>query len=128
METTVRRPDRPQHYMVIRPIDKLVRIRLPSGLELGKSKHAVRLLEVGNTHYDPVIYLPRQDIKVDLLPEADETMCPLKGTANYFGVQDMQVRHDKIAWTYLQTHDFANNIKDLIAFYPDKVVIEERPH
>ncbi len=127
METTIHRPDRPQHYMVLRPIDKLIKIRLPGGQKLAESKQAIRLLESGRTLYDPVIYLPRRDVVAELILQSHQTTCPLKGIASYFAIQDGQQRHDRIAWTYPDPHDFATDIKGLVAFYPEQVIVEEHP-
>ncbi len=113
--------------MVLEPILNRIIIRLPSGPLLADSANAIRLLESGDTPYDPVTYVPRQDIKVDLLDNVVQTYCPLKGTASYFDYVDHQVRFEKLAWSYLEPHDFAQEIKGLVAFYADKVIIEEHP-
>ena len=102
-------------------------MRFPGGPELAESQNAVRVIEIGKTIYDPVIYLPRRDIKAELISEAKTTECPLKGTASYFGVNGDRKRHESIAWSYLDPHDFAKEIRGLVAFYTDRVVVEEHP-
>lgn len=123
METTIHRPDAQQHYMVLRSIKRRVVIRLPNGEKLAESEGAIRLMESGKTLYDPVIYLPREDVLAQLITEAGETKCPLKGNASYYGLQG----HEKLAWSYRETLPFAADIRGLVAFYPDKVIIEEHP-
>ncbi|MEP0941520.1 MAG: DUF427 domain-containing protein [Rhizobiaceae bacterium] len=123
METTIRRPDAPQHYMVLRSINRRVVVRLPNGEKLADSDCALRLMESGQTLYDPIAYLPQQDLTVDLVTESGETKCPLKGNASYFGMEG----HEKLAWSYQNPHPFAHEIRGLVAFYPDKVIIEEHP-
>ena len=113
--------------MVLKPINKLVIIRLPNRRILAESKNAIRMIEMGKTVYDPVIYLPLQDLTVELRREPGQSQCPLKGTAAYFGFHDQQDKHEKLAWSYPEPFEFSIKIKDLIAFYADKVIIEEHP-
>ena len=80
-------------------------------------------MESGRTLYDPVVYLPRRDLTMDLVTERGESKCPLKGTATYYGVDG----HEKLAWSYREPLSFATAIRDLVAFYPNKVIIEEHP-
>ena len=127
MEATICRPDVPNHFMVLRSIDKRVKIRLPGGDLLAESDRAVRLMENGKTLYDPVVYLPKEDVKVKLVEEDKQTRCPLKGTAAYFGLSDGQSSHESIAWSYPEPLDFAEPIRGLVAFYASKVIIEEHP-
>ena len=128
MEATICRPDAPNHFMVLRSIDRLVKIRLPNGDLLAESDRAIRLMESGKSLYDPVIYLPRDDVTVDLNLEDKQTRCPLKGSAAYFGISNGQDNHESIAWSYPEPLEFAEPIKGLVAFYGSKVVVEEHPH
>ena len=123
MDMTIHRPDSDQHFMVLRPIQQRVVVRLPNGQKLADSEDAIRLMESGRTLYDPVIYLPRRDLTMDLVTERGESKCPLKGTATYYGVEG----HEKLAWSYREPLSFATAIRDLVAFYPNKVIIEEHP-
>ena len=42
-------------------------------------------LVVRETKHDPVLYLPRQDVRLDLLERTDHhTFCPFKGEASYW--------------------------------------------
>ena len=109
--------------MVLRPINRRVVVRLPNGEKLADSDAATRLLESGRTLCDPVVYVPREDLIKDLVTEQGETKCPLKGNATYYGVEG----HEKLAWSYREPLPFATPIRDLVAFYPDKVIIEEHP-
>ncbi|MCJ8307502.1 MAG: DUF427 domain-containing protein [Hyphomicrobiales bacterium] len=123
MDMTIHRPDSDQHFMVLRPIQQRVVVRLPNGQKLADSEDAIRLMESGRTLYDPVIYLPRRDLTMDLVTERGESKCPLKGTATYYGVEG----YEKLAWSYREPLSFATAIRDLVAFYPNKVIIEEHP-
>ena len=81
---TIHNPDEPRHFMRIKPVHSRVHIRLGDTV-LADSCNAIRLLEVGRDFYDPMIYLPPQDIAVTLAPVAGRTSrCPLKGEASYW--------------------------------------------
>ena len=89
----------------------------------------MRLLELGRDMYDPVVYVPRGDVRAKLGPNDTSTHCPLKGDAAYFDLLDDSgaVVQAKIAWTYPQPFDFASQLIGLVAFYADQVTIEESP-
>ena len=127
MEGAIRRPDAPNHFMVLKPIKRRVVVRLPDGTKLAESVRAIRLLESGKMLYDPVVYLPKQDLATELTHQENTTHCPLKGDANYYTLQTNSHVIADLAWSYDQPLDFAKDITGLIAFYPDKVVMEEHP-
>ena len=57
------------------------------------------------------------------------THCPLKGDAEYFDlvIREGDVLATEIAWSYPEPPDFASALAGRIAFYADKVTIEESP-
>ena len=118
--TTVRNPGNDAHFMHVKPVRTRVRVMRGNQL-LADSKSALRVMETGKEPYDPVIYIPRADIGDALKPVSGKsTHCPLKGDASYF-------THDgqEIAWTYDRPLAGAGLIGDYVAFYADKVTIEE---
>ncbi len=123
MTTTIARPDVPQHFMVLRPAKKRVVVRLPDGTLIADTKDSIRLIESGKTIYDPVLYLPADAIAVEMVRQDKSTHCPLKGDACYFSVNGVE----DLAWSYETPHEFSKDITGLIAFYGDKVIIEEHP-
>ena len=127
MDGAIRRPDAPDHYMVLRPINRRIVIRLSDGTRLAESTRATRLMEVGKTLYDPVVYLPKQDLTADLEKQDNTTHCPLKGDATYFSYRRAGEVLPSLAWSYDTPLDFAQDIVGLIAFYSDKVLVEEHP-
>lgn len=127
MDGAIRRPDAPNHFMVLKPIRRRVVIRLPDGRKLAESVRATRLLESGKTLYDPVIYLPQQDLATVLTRQENTTHCPLKGDASYYMFCSDGHFIADLAWSYDQPLEFAQDIAGLIAFYGDKVVTEEHP-
>ncbi|MEZ5774293.1 MAG: DUF427 domain-containing protein [Hyphomicrobiaceae bacterium] len=125
---TIHNPDEPRHFMRLKPAGKRIRI-LREGRELAVSDRALRLLEVGKDVYDPVLYIPPEDVRADLLVRDKRTFCPLKGHASYFDLAaaDGRAPVPEIAWSYRDTLPFAREIDGLVAFYGDKVTIEESP-
>ncbi len=126
---TIHNPKEPRHFMRIKPAGRRVRI-LRHGKVLAESAAALRVIEAGRDIYDPVLYLPRSDVKAALAPaEKDRTYCPIKGHASYFDLlgEDGSVEQPEIAWSYEDALDCAAEFKDHIAFYASHVVIEEHP-
>ena len=68
-----------------------------------------------------VYYIPRKDVKMDrLVRTSHRTHCPFKGDASYFSFKSGP---ENAVWSYEQPYDEMTFIKDLLAFYPDKVEI-----
>ena len=106
--------------MRIKPVAATVRIRRGDTL-LAETTDALRVLETGRDVYDPVIYVPERDVTGMLEPVGDKaTHCPLKGDCSYFALDGLE-----IAWTYDRPLDIADALYGHVAFYPDKVTIEE---
>ena len=123
MSVTIARPDAPNHYMVLRPINRRVVVRLPDRTLIADTNKATRLLEHGRTLYDPVVYLPADAIQIPLNKQEKSTHCPLKGDASYFSYSG----EDDLAWSYEKPLGFSEEIAGLFAFYGNKVIIEEHP-
>ncbi|RED14254.1 DUF427 domain-containing protein [Pontivivens insulae] len=93
------------------------------GAVLAESANA---LELAEGDYPPVIYFPREDIAMMFLDPSDRTSeCPHKGTANYFSVAAKSGKISDVAWSYEAPKDAVARIKDHIAFYPDRVTVEQ---
>ena len=122
LERAIQRPKVPQHMMRLKPVERLVRVHR-DGLILAETHKAIRLIEIGRDIYDPVFYIPQDDVSAPLSMIADKTThCPLKGDAEYFTLEDEATT---IAWTYSRPLEWALELKGLIAFYPDMVRVEE---
>ena len=93
------------------------------GAILGETENALRLEEPG---HDPVIYFPREDIAMAFLePSSTTTHCPWKGDATYFSLQTKSLLVPDVAWSYETPVDGAEAIAGHLAFYRDKVAVEE---
>jgi uncharacterized protein (DUF427 family) len=78
-------------------------------------------------NYPPVQYIPRQDVEMAALTRsATQTYCPYKGEAAYFSIPAGGERSVDAIWTYEASYDAVAEIKNHLAFYPDRVdAIEE---
>jgi uncharacterized protein (DUF427 family) len=87
-----------------------------------------RALTLKEASYPAVQYIPREDAKLELLSRTDRvTHCPYKGDANYFSVNTDGKLIENSIWTYEAPFPAMAEIAGHLAFYPDKVKIEELP-
>lgn len=122
----VRRPDEPNHFMRIRPVEKRVRI-LVGDEEVASSKNARRVIEHGRDLYEPVLYVPRTDVTAELRRRDKTTHCPLKGDASYYDVQTADGTEEELIWSYEEPFDFSDDLRGLMAFDASRVTIIEKP-
>jgi uncharacterized protein (DUF427 family) len=74
----------------------------------------------------PVFYLPREDVALELFERTAHTSrCPLKGDASYYTVAVAGQRVENAAWSYETPYSEVAAIAGHLAFYPDKVRIED---
>ena len=90
------------------------------GVEVGASDHALRVLETAGA---PVYYLPRSDIRMDLLRSNPHgSVCEWKGAAGYWTFDDGRGRTiDDVAWSYERPHPGYEAIAGHLAFYAGRV-------
>jgi uncharacterized protein (DUF427 family) len=125
---TIRRPDEPSHFMRIKPVSGRVLVSVGDSL-IADSSSAKRLLEHGHDLYDPVIYLPREDVKVVLQTTEKTTHCPLKGDTTYYDACLPGERiESEIAWSYTEPLSWAQELDGLVAFDAARVAILEKPN
>jgi uncharacterized protein (DUF427 family) len=93
------------------------------GAIIGESSDALELLEGSAA---PVIYFPRGDVGMALLEKTDSvTRCPYKGAATYYSVSTSAGDIPDAAWSYEDPLEGVAQIKDYLAFYTDKVTVEQ---
>jgi uncharacterized protein (DUF427 family) len=108
----------PDHPITIETNPKRVIVRL-GGRVIADSREALVLREAS---YAPVYYLPRKDADMSLLERSDHTThCPYKGDASYFSIPLGGERSRDAVWSYEQPHAAVRQIKEHLAFYPDRV-------
>ena len=100
------------------------RIRVTAGgVVIADTTHAMTLKEAS---YPPVQYVPRCDANMALLKRSDRTThCPYKGDASYFSVVANGKTIENSIWTYETPFPAMAEISGHLAFYPDRVTIEE---
>ena len=96
------------------------RLRIAFGGETVADSTAVRLLH--ETKHIPVYYVPRADVRMDLLERTDHsTFCPFKGTAGYYTLAAGDRRAENAVWTYEAPVDEVAEMKDYLGFYWGKM-------
>ncbi len=93
------------------------------GAVVGESSDALELHE-GDA--PPVIYFPRSDIGMALLEKtSSSTRCPWKGQATYYTVSTAAGDIPDAAWSYEDPSESVAEIGGYLAFYGDKVTVEQ---
>ena len=94
-----------------------------AGAVLGESTSALELREGG---HDPVIYFPRADISMAFFDKSTiTTHCPHKGDATYYDLVAKSGTFADAAWSYEAPLDGVRQIAGYLAFYGDKVAVEQ---
>ncbi|MDK1385808.1 DUF427 domain-containing protein [Sinorhizobium sp. 8-89] len=89
------------------------------GRVVADTRDALTLREAS---YPAVQYIPRKDVDMSLLARTDHsTHCPYKGDASYYSITPGGERSKNAVWTYEDPHAAVREIKDHVAFYPDRV-------
>ena len=103
----------------VEPLDRHVRIVL-GGQTIAESDHALRVLETASP---PTIYVPREDVREEVLVEAEDahTYCEWKGTASYVHAEAGGKRADRVAWFYPDPKPGFEALRGHLAFYPGRV-------
>jgi uncharacterized protein (DUF427 family) len=120
MSTKERLIPGPDHPITVAPTGKHVVVKA-GGKVIAETDSALTLQE---SNYPPVQYLPLQDVDADVISPTDhKTYCPYKGDASYYSVSIADDELENVTWTYEQPYDAVAEIKDHVAFYPNKVEI-----
>jgi uncharacterized protein (DUF427 family) len=116
--------------------DRLIKIPNPDhpiSIEANPSRVVVKVGGeiVADTHdaltlreasYPPVQYIPRRDVDMAALTRSEHTLyCPYKGDASYYSIPAGGDRSRNAVWSYETPFEAMAQIKDYIAFYPDRV-------
>jgi uncharacterized protein (DUF427 family) len=97
-----------------------------AGRVIADTREALTLREAS---YPAAQYIPRKDVDMSLLERTGHsTYCPYKGECAYYSIPVGGGRSANAVWTYEAPFAAVAEIKDHLAFYPDRVdTIEERP-
>jgi uncharacterized protein (DUF427 family) len=113
-----------QHPITITPNPARVVVTV-GGRVVADTRAALTLQEAA---YPAVQYIPRKDVDMTLLARTEhDTYCPYKGDSAYYSIPVGGERSVNAVWTYEAPFSAVAEIKDHLAFYPDRVdAIEER--
>ena len=79
-------------------------------------------LELFEETHNPVFYLPKVDVRMDLLVESTRsTHCPFKGDARYWSIRVGGREAKDAVWAYDTPLASVARIAGHVAFYPDRV-------
>lgn len=108
----------PDHPITVTPNRRRVRVTI-AGKAIADSSSTLTLNEAS---YPPVHYIPRADVDMSALTRTDHrTRCPYKGDASYFTIRVDGRQADNAAWSYEQPFPAVAEIKEHLAFYPNRV-------
>jgi uncharacterized protein (DUF427 family) len=112
----------PDHPITISANPRQIRVTAGDTV-IAETSHALSLKEAS---YPAVQYVPRADAKMELLKRTERvTHCPYKGDASYFSIAADGKTIENAIWTYETPFPAMAEISGYLAFYPDKVQIEE---
>ena len=126
VEDAIHRPDEPRHFMEFTyPATHYV--AMIGDRIVADSTKILKLSEVGYHIYDPVLYFPLTDVRLDLLIASTKTShCPLKGDTNYYDFVDGDTTVTDVGWCYSTPLDFAQVLADYVAFDGQRVDVVAR--
>ena len=115
-----------RHYAVIDNYNRKVTFVF-EGKTIVETTKAKILKEVGTSVYNPVLYIPKEDIKPELIAEPTrQSHCPIKGDASYWTIEGATT-DTYFAWSYEEPHPRTKKIKGLVAFNMDYITAISEP-
>jgi uncharacterized protein (DUF427 family) len=108
----------PDHPISIEPNPSRVVVTV-GGKVIADTSAALTLREAS---YPAVQYIPRRDVDMAALARSEHTTySPYKGDASYYSIPAGGDRSRNAVWTYETPFEAMAQIKDHLAFYPDRV-------
>ena len=102
----------------VETVDDRIRV-VVGGTVIADSGRALRVLETAGA---PVYYVPREDVRMDLLaPTLHSTHCEWKGDAGYWSVAIDGRTVENVAWSYEAPKAGFEAITGHLAFYASRV-------
>ncbi|NGZ85064.1 DUF427 domain-containing protein [Duganella aceris] len=118
METKTIKIPSPDHPIEIERNTARV-VVIAGGRIIADSINALTLREAA---YPAVQYIPRKDVDLTQLESsAHASYCPYKGECSYYSIPAAGERALNAVWTYESPYPAVAEIKDHVAFYPDRV-------
>ncbi len=88
------------------------------GETIADTTFAIRVLETG---LEPVIYIPKNDIREIDLIKCGDYECPFKGHAEFYTIRHGAHDIENAAWSYSEPFMSLPELQGRVAFYPNKV-------
>jgi uncharacterized protein (DUF427 family) len=108
----------PDHPITITPARERITVTV-AGRGIADTREALILKEAG---YPPVHYIPRKDVDMAQLQwTSHQTYCPYKGECVYYSIPAGGKRSVNAVWTYEAPYAAVSEIREYLAFYPDRV-------
>jgi uncharacterized protein (DUF427 family) len=120
-EEIVVHPRDPYHRVDVVSTDRHIRVLL-EGEVLAETDRALALFE---SNLPPRWYIPREDVRAELVASDTVTHCPYKGTASYYSVKRADGGDGTdLIWYYTAPLAEVGRIAELLCFFNEKVDIE----
>ena len=116
-EPIVGHPRDPFHRIDVLASSRHLRLEL-DGQVLAESSRPMLLFE---TMLPVRYYLPREDIRAELVPSDTRTYCAYKGQASYWSASAGGRLIPDLAWTYREPLTDASRVGGLVAFFNERV-------
>jgi uncharacterized protein (DUF427 family) len=108
----------PDHPITITRTNDRVTVTV-NGNRIANTREALTLKEAA---YPPVQYIPRKDVDMTQLQRTThQTYCPYKGECAYYSIPAGGERSVNAVWTYEAPYAAVSQIREYLAFYPDRV-------
>ena len=108
----------PDHPITITPTKGRVTVAV-NGQRVADTREALTLKEAA---YPPVVYVPRKDVDMRQLQRTShQTYCPYKGECSYYSISAGGERSVNAVWSYEAPYAAVAEIREHLAFYPDRV-------
>jgi uncharacterized protein (DUF427 family) len=108
----------PDHPISIEANSSRVMVKV-GGQVVADTREALTLREAS---YPAVQYIPRRDVNMAALIRSEyTTYCPYKGEASYYSIPAGGDRSVNAVWTYETPFEAMAQIKNYVAFYPERV-------
>ena len=108
----------PDHPITITPAREHITVTV-AGRRIADTREALTLQEAA---YPAVHYIPRKDVDMlQLERTSHQTYCPYKGDCSYYSISAGGQRSVNAVWTYEAPYPAVSQIRDYLAFYPDRV-------
>lgn len=112
-------PRNPFHRIDILHSSRHVKVEL-DGEILAETTRPTLLFE---TSLPMRVYIPREDVRVELRPASKETYCAYKGRASYWTFDAAGTEVEHVVWSYEEPLREAAEIAGLVSFFNEKVDI-----